>query len=121
MVRGQSTPTWGPKNTYFRGTFPDSAGSSSCDPRIPLAGFCRPDREFGGVLWRFRAGVSIYVLDGFRLVLNSNRIKIETLGGSDRAARAHGPIAHTYGRLIKIIFGVVYGYSAEKKNQLSGG
>ena len=42
---------------------------------------------------RFRGGVSIYVLDGFRLVLNSNRIeieKLELLGGSDRAARAHG-------------------------------
>ena len=99
-VRGQSTPTWGPEKAYFRGIFPDSAGTFSCAPRTPLAGFYRtplagfyrPGRVFGSVLGRFRGGVSIYVMDvfpcGFRLVLNSNRIEIEKLGGSDRAARA---------------------------------
>ena len=89
-LRGQSTPTWGPKNTYFRETLPDSAGTSSCAPRTPLAGFYRPGRVVWCVLGRFRGGVSIYVLGGFRLVLNSNRIEIVKLGGSDRAARARG-------------------------------
>ena len=89
-IRGGSWPTWGPKNTYFRETLPDSAGSSSCAPRTPLAGFYRPGRVVWCVLGRFRGGVSIYVLGGFRLVLNSNRIEIVKLGGSDRAARARG-------------------------------
>ena len=88
--RGGSWPTWGPKNTYFRETLPDSAGTSSCAPRTPLAGFYRPGRVVWCVLGRFRGGVSIYVLGGFRLVLNSNRIEIVKLGGSDRAARARG-------------------------------
>ena len=89
-VRGGSWPTWGPKNTYFREILPDSAGTSSCAPRTPLAGFYRPGRVVWCVLGRFRGGVSIYVLGGFRLVLNSNRIEIVKLGGSDRAARARG-------------------------------
>ena len=38
--------------------------------RTTLADIHRSDRVLGG---RFRGGVSIYVLDGFRLVLNSNR------------------------------------------------
>jgi len=89
-LRGQSWPTWGPKNTFFREILPDSAESSSCDPRTPVAGVYRSGRVVWGVLGRFRGGVSIYVLGGFRLVLNSNRIEIVKLGGSDRAARARG-------------------------------
>ena len=88
--RGQSWPTWGPKTLFIRENLPNSAGTSSCDPRTPLAGFYRSGRVVWGVLGRFRGGVSIYVLGGFRLVLNSNRIEIVKLGGSDRAARARG-------------------------------